>query len=631
MGTKKLCIEALRHAEYYDMQSIFDDLYARSKNKEKFTNLMELIVSQDNTLLAYRNIKSNGGSMTPGTDGKTIADLESLTCEEFVAEIRTRLFDKKGYHPKAVRRKIIPKPNGGTRPLGIPCIWDRLIQQCILQVLEPICEAKFSKNSYGFRPNRSAENAIAATYQRLQLSHLNYVIEFDIKGFFDNVNHSKLIKQMWAMGIQDKHLIYVIKQLLKAPIKTTSGAIIIPDKGTPQGGIISPLLANIVLNELDHWVESQWENNPVIDKYQVQFKGHKRDKSHGYRAMRGTRLKEMYIVRYADDFRIFCRCRRDAEVAKIAITDWLLERLKLEVSSEKTRIVNVCNSYSEFLGFKIKLVKRKGKKGVVRSRMSDKAFSRELEKLCDQVKVIALQEDIPHVLTEVIRYNRMVEGIQNYYQIATHISKDANILGRRTMTIFTNRFGKSSGIHLTKKGRQLAAHEKARYAESKSVRFLAGCNEMIYPISYVKHRNPMGFKEAICNYTAEGRNLIHEDLGFHNKHIMNVLKNENLSHQNIKIHDNKISLFAAQQGRCFVTQIPFSSVEDIHCHHKTPLSLGGNDSYGNLVLVFDSVHKLIHASKPETIEHFLNIIKPRPKEMKKINSLRAMANLATIK
>ena len=285
LGTKKLCIEALRHAEYYDMQSIFDDLYARSKNKEKFTNLMELIVSQDNTLLAYRNIKSNGGSMTPGTDGKTIADLESLTCEEFVAEIRTRLFDKKGYHPKAVRRKIIPKPNGGTRPLGIPCIWDRLIQQCILQVLEPICEAKFSKNSYGFRPNRSAENAIAATYQRLQLSHLNYVIEFDIKGFFDNVNHSKLIKQMWAMGIQDKHLIYVIKQLLKAPIKTTSGAIIIHDKGTPQGGIISPLLANIVLNELDHWVESQWENNPVIDKYQVQFKGHKRDKSHGYRAM----------------------------------------------------------------------------------------------------------------------------------------------------------------------------------------------------------------------------------------------------------------------------------------------------------------------------------------------------------
>lgn len=162
-----------------------------------------------------------------------------------------------------MRRKEIPKPNGKTRPLGIPCMWDRLIQQCIKQVLEPICEAKFSENSYGFRPNRSVENAIKATYNRLQISQLHYVIEFDIKGFFDDVNHSKLIKQIWAMGIRDKHLIFILKRILKAPIKMTDGTITYPEKGTPQGGIISPLLANIVLNELDHWVESQWQENPV--------------------------------------------------------------------------------------------------------------------------------------------------------------------------------------------------------------------------------------------------------------------------------------------------------------------------------------------------------------------------------
>ena len=141
-------------------------------------------------------------------------------------------------------------------------MWDRLIQQCIKQVLEPICEAKFSENSYGFRPNRSVENAIKATYNRLQISQLHYVIEFDIKGFFDNVNHSKLIKQIWAMGIRDKHLIFILKRILKAPIKMTNGTITYPEKGTRKG-IISPLLANIVLNELDHWVESQWQENPV--------------------------------------------------------------------------------------------------------------------------------------------------------------------------------------------------------------------------------------------------------------------------------------------------------------------------------------------------------------------------------
>ncbi|BDP77711.1 hypothetical protein EfmAA242_19390 [Enterococcus faecium] len=123
-------------------------------------------------------------------------------------------------------------------------MWDRLIQQCIKQVLEPICEAKFSENSYGFRPNRSVENAIKATYNRLQISQLHYVIEFDIKGFFDNVNHSKLIKQIWAMGIRDKHLIFILKRILKAPIKMTNGTITYPEKGTPKGGIISPLLAD---------------------------------------------------------------------------------------------------------------------------------------------------------------------------------------------------------------------------------------------------------------------------------------------------------------------------------------------------------------------------------------------------
>ena len=261
-------VEYLRHAEYYDMQSTFDELYARSQAGEIFDGLMDVILSRENILLAYRNIKSNTGSFTPGTDKLKISDIGKLTADEVTARVRRIVKGgKNGYTPRSVRRKEIPKPNGSTRPLGIPCIWDRLVQQCIKQVMEPICEARFSNNSYGFRPNRSVENAIAAIYRLMQRSGLYYVVEFDIKGFFDNVDHSKLIKQLWSLNIRDKELLYVIRRILKAPILMPDGHIEHPAKGTPQGGIISPLLANVVLNELDHWIESQWQCNPVTENY----------------------------------------------------------------------------------------------------------------------------------------------------------------------------------------------------------------------------------------------------------------------------------------------------------------------------------------------------------------------------
>jgi len=229
-------VNNLRHAEYYDMQDTFDGLYAKASKGESFDTLMDLIFSRDNILLAYRNIKRNDGSVTPGTDGLTMRNIEKYTPDSLVQKVRNIT---KNYSPRAVRRKEIPKQNdpSKTRPLGIPCIWDRLIQQCILQVLEPICEAKFSDNSYGFRPNRSCEHAIGAAYKLMQRSHLQFVVEFDIKGFFDNVDHSKLIKQMWSLGIRDKKLIYIIKRILGAPILLEDGTTIIPEKGTPQGGL----------------------------------------------------------------------------------------------------------------------------------------------------------------------------------------------------------------------------------------------------------------------------------------------------------------------------------------------------------------------------------------------------------
>lgn len=177
---KSLCVSGLRHAEYYGMQEVFDDLYAKSSKNEIFTNLMEVILKRENILLAYRNIKSNDGSKTPGTDGVTFDDIGKLAPDEVVDKVRfITIGSTHGYRPKPVRRKEIPKPYDPTknRPLGIPRVWDRLVQQCIKQVMEPICEAKFSENSYGFRPNRSAENAIARAEFLIQNTRLHYVVE----------------------------------------------------------------------------------------------------------------------------------------------------------------------------------------------------------------------------------------------------------------------------------------------------------------------------------------------------------------------------------------------------------------------------------------------------------------------
>ncbi len=234
----------LRHAEYYDFQKVQDTLYEKSKNDCIFTNLMDIVCADENIRLAYRNLKKNKGSRTPGTDGRNIWNLADLDESVLISLVKKKF---NFYRPQSVKRVEIPKSNGKTRSLGIPTILDRLIQQCLLQVLEPIFEAKFFERNNGFRPNRSAENALAQMYLRVQTMDLHYVIDLDIKGFFDNVNHGKLLKQMWALGIRDKKLIKIISVMLKAEVADVG----FPEKGTPQGGIISPLLANIVLNELD--------------------------------------------------------------------------------------------------------------------------------------------------------------------------------------------------------------------------------------------------------------------------------------------------------------------------------------------------------------------------------------------
>ncbi len=273
----------LRHNEYYNIQGIFDKLYDDSINNNMYgKDLYNIIISKANILLAYRNIKANTGSCTAGTDGMTIEDYKNISVETLIPYIHQLL---ENYKPQSVKRVYISKSNGQLRPLGIPIMEDRLIQQMLKQVLEPIVEAKFHKHSYGFRPNRATKNAIARTQFLINQNKLTYVIDFDIKSFFDEVNHNKLMKQLFSIGIKDQRVLSIIHSMLKAPIKGLG----ISKMGTPQGGILSPLLANVVLNELDWWISNQWETMTTKYKYSNDGNTHV--------ALKKTELKKMYIVR----------------------------------------------------------------------------------------------------------------------------------------------------------------------------------------------------------------------------------------------------------------------------------------------------------------------------------------------
>ena len=611
----------LRHSEYYDLQDCFDELYAKSKQGDVFTNLMGVISSEENIRLAYRNIKHNSGSYTSGVDKLSIKDTERLSTEKLV-EIIQRKF--KFYKSKPVKRVEIPKPNGKTRPLGIPIIVDRLVQQCILQVLEPICEAKFHERSNGFRPNRSAEHALAQCYRMIQIQNLHFVVDVDIKSFFDNVNHSKLIRQMWALGIRDKKLICIIKEMLKAPVAMPDGSTQYPTKGTPQGGILSPLLANIVLNELDWWISSQWENMITHSKYQMSYENGTANKNNVYRALRNSRLKEMYMVRYADDFKIFCRKRSDADKIFIAVKKWLKERLKLEVSEEKSKVVNLKKHKSKFLGFELRAV-RKRNKFAVESYMSQKAMKQVTENLKRQVKKIQHSRDKRDMAIEINCYNIMVVGIHNYYKYATHISCDCEeIYGKLRIFIYNRLWWllkKSGTIH-----RKYIAE---RYGKSKRLMFISDLS--MIPVSYIQTKFPRYKKARICKYSPEGREEIHKTLKFDENVIktMHLLAKAKPYGRSIEYMDNRISLYAAQYGKCAVTG-KMLWIDEIHCHHKKPISQGGTDEYKNLVIIHTDVHRLIHAVKPETIKTYLNKIKPNKSQLDKVNKFRVLAGNAEI-
>lgn len=594
----------LRNNEYYLTQNMFDKLYTEGLSGKKFYDLMQFILTDENILLAYRNIKRNTGSKTAGTDGKTISSLAELGPDKIIELVRKKLSN---YFPGNVRRVEILKKNGKKRPLGIPTMEDRLIQQCIKQILEPICESKFYAHSYGFRPNRDATHAIGRVMSLINTTHMYYCVDIDIKGFFDNVDHGKLLKQMWTLGIRDKNLLCIISKMLKAKIDKCG----IPQKGTPQGGILSPLLSNIVLNELDWWISSQWENIKTEKDYSHERYG-KIDKTIKYKMLRKTsNVKEMFIVRYADDFKIFCKDYKTAYRIFHSVKMWLKERLNLEISMEKSKVTNLKKNYTEFLGFKIKAT-LKSKKYVAISHISDKVKKEKIKELKEAIKRVKKHP----TSQEMMKLDSKILGMQNYYKHATRISIDFGEIGYKLSRFLYNQWRTISSDFIPNS----KTYEKIYAGYNYKTVSICGVN--LFPIAAVKFKIPLAFKQEVNNYTIEGRKLIHDKLGKANPKVIKYLLENPTKNGSVEYNDNRISLYVAQKGLCGITKEKLK-IGEIETHHIIPKSMGGTDEYSNLIMVKYDVHKLIHATKKDTIEKYINRCKMDNKSLGKINVLRS--------
>ncbi len=538
----------------------------------------------------------------------TIDDFKITNIDSFIDTVKYKV---QNYQPKTIKRVMIPKKSGGERPLGIPTLWDRLIQQMFKQVLDPIVEAKFHKHSYGFRSNRSTQHALARCHSLINLSRLHFVIDLDIKGFFDNVNHHKLIQQLYTIGIKDKRVLTIINKMLKAPIK----GIGIPTIGTPQGGILSPLLANVVLNELDWWISSQWETHPTHHTYCNQ--------SRKYELIRNKNLKEMFIVRYADDVKIFTRDAKQAQKIFIAVKEFLHERLGLELSNEKSKITNLRRHSSIFLGFEIKAVKKK-KKYVAISHISKNNYIDISKSLREQIKLINKHS----TGAQVQKYNVVVLGIQNYFQYATKVSVDLSRLEHFLLPRLHHQIGNNALYEYPKRPRKLY---RMRYRLTHKAFSIQGMH--LFPIGDIRMKKVMCFSQVICNYTIEGREKQqHKDINSLIQYeIQKMYISESHEYQNnIEYLDNRISKYSMQRGKCNITNIYLKAYQ-VHCHHVKPKHLGGTDMFSNLVIVSNEVHKLIHATTKETIDKYMKILNLKEEQLKKLNKLREKCNLDYIK
>lgn len=363
----------------------------------KFGDLFNLVYDPAFLVHAWQRVAGNTGARTPGVDRATVAAIvTTVGVQEFLHDIRAQL--KAGtFRPVEVRQVMIPKASGKLRKLGIPTVADRVVQASLKAVLEPIFETDFQPVSYGFRPNRRAQDAIAEI-QHMTTRGYEWVLEADIAACFDSIDHAALMDRL-RRRISDKRVLALVKAFLKAGVMTSSGDREQTLTGTPQGGILSPLLANIALTALDDHFIGQWRT--------AMSSWHQRDRR------RRAGLGCWRLVRYADDLVVVVNGQREHAEALQHEVARLLAPLGLVLAVDKTRVVHIDEGF-DFLGFHIRRMRKRGtNKHYVYTVPSRKAIAAMRAKVSAATYRSTLHQDLGELLR---RLNRMLVGWANYFR-----------------------------------------------------------------------------------------------------------------------------------------------------------------------------------------------------------------------
>lgn len=563
---------------------------------------------------AVHNIKSNKGSKTAGVDEIKMDSYLQMPKQELIDLIQ-RKFHK--YQPKPARRVYIPKSNGKQRPLGIPSAIDRVVQECMRIVLEPICEAQFYPHSYGFRPHRAQKHAIRDIVNVINAGCRSpdqpvWAVEGDIKGCFDNINHRLLLQKLWRMGIHDKRVLSIIKAMLKAGY-IESGIYYATTIGSPQGSILSPLLSNVYLNDFDWYIGRSYMEPHRQCKH----------KCNDTRRLKWSGITPKYNYRFADDWVILTSTQAEALRLKRQLTKYFRYRMKLDLSQEKTYVTDLRTDGIHFLGFVVKAErKRKTPDPATWSEtLVGKPFpdmNRLTKKICNlskEVRRIGLFAQ-PNTQAAQIQYvNSIIMGLAQYLQPSI-CSAAYHAIDRRVnntaLAVWKNLFPKR--YNQMQVPLQTLCNLPHRHEGYKSKTFAIEIEGKWFGITcaFITHAKyeTRPFNQHMTPYTEEGRRIY---VSYRTKHkplpcdrpSINTPEDILLSayargkgwKANFEYFMNREYAYNRDKGKCKCCGRYFSDNLPKHCHHvNNKLPVEKINKVSNLAWLCVPCHRMVHNS-----------------------------------
>ena len=590
-----------RFSSEKELRQKLDFIYEKSKGGSSFHGILEVASNEVTIMTAIHNIKSNSGANTAGVDKVKMSRYLQMEKTKLVRLVQDTM---RKYKPKPAKRVYIKKSNGKMRPLGIPTVLDRIVQECLRIVLEPLVEAKFFPNSYGFRPYRSVHDAVRMVFHYANVTSNQkawFVIEGDIKGFFDHIDHRVMMDKLWRIGIHDKRVLSIIKAMLRAGYME-DGTFCQGEEGAPQGGILSPLLANVYLNSFD-WTVGRMYQQPrqqtayiVSDRQRLKYQG----------------VNAKYLVRYADDWVILTNSEQEAKRLLHKLEKYFVHKLKLELSQEKTVITDMRKTAVTFLGFDLKVRKtayapNKPKREMVMSYPNPQKLQKAINKLCDGVREVRTCSSDAYRAAQIEKVNSQIVGLAEHYKhvlCSDAYHKIDYTVNKCAYKTFKRLFGKRVQEHLIPL--QSLANRPQRHEDHRDTALAVKVDGVWvgFTKAYLTHarHSPRSFNQTITPYTVEGRELYYQKAKkqapkdrlplYDGTNLLELAPRKAL--YNFEYFMNREYAFNRDRGvcRCCRTTLNLGHCQ---CHHINPfLTPTQVNKVPNLAWVCDTCHEAIH-------------------------------------